>query len=200
MTAQTQKPLKARLVARRRKVGRWLRSPAFKRLTHHTLPLFTIFGVCAFISYGHVEAYALMNGETETVAALMPVLYDALMFGSIPYMNARHFAARYAAFAGFGYGFTMSLVANIKASAPTFDGKLIGVSVAVVLGLTAIMVHFGSKPAPRWWTARRVARKAAAARKPAGKVVELDTKAVPAPGARNTPPGLVATAEPVWRG
>lgn len=190
MAVAPAKSLRSRLAARRRKIGKWLRSPAFKRLTHRTVPIVTIFGVCAFVSYGHGVTFALMGGESEQNARLMPILYDAMMFASILFMapSVRHPVARVAAYLGFGFGFIMSLVANIVASAPTVIGKVVGVSVALCLVLTAAMVHFGSKPAPR----RKVARK------PAAKAVQLDTRAVPALGARNTSPGLVATAEPVW--
>lgn len=186
----TSKTFTARVIARRRKIGRWLKSASCKRLTHKTLPLLTIFGVMAFVSYGHGVMYGLMAGESEINAHLLPVMYDALMFASIGFLSARHPAARIAAYMAFGYGFTMTLVGNIMASDPTIIGKVTGTSVGIGLAIVAIMVHFGSKPAPKRRKAPAKATQVAAKPVPVG---------APAPVTRTTVRGVVATAEPAYR-
>lgn len=191
MAVQATKSLRARLAARRRKIGKWLRGPACRRLTQRTIPIMTIFGVCAFISYGHIHEYTLMGGESERVAALMPILYDAMMFVSAQYIaSARHIVGKLAAFVGFLYGFAMSLVANIAASDNTVTGKVIGTSVAFGLVITAITIHWGDKPARK----RRPAPRKAAAMAP--KPVP---SAVLPQGDPYRPAGLHAVAEPAYR-
>lgn len=185
------KSVAARLTARRRKIAKWMRGATCKRLTHRTVPLLTIFGVMAFVSYGHGVTYGLMAGENDVNAHLLPIMYDALMFASIGFLSARHPAAKVAAYMAFGYGFTMTLVGNILASDPTVIGKVTGTSVGIGLAIVAIMVHFGSKPAPK----RRPA-----ARKAAVQAVKPVPVGVPALGdPYRLAPGLHAVAEPAYR-
>ena len=105
------------------------------------------------VSYGHIHTLTLRAGESQTVAMLMPVQVDALMFvGALYVDHAKTAMGKTFAWASFVVGFLASFAANYLATAPTILGKGAGIMTALALLFAAGTVHWGNKkakPKPR---------------------------------------------------
>lgn len=147
------KPLGARLKARRVKISKWWKSAPIKNFRQRYGAALIVFGVAAYVSYGHIHTLTLRAGESQTVAMLMPVQVDALMFvGALYVDHAKTAMGKTFAWASFVVGFLASFAANYLATAPTILGKGAGIMTALALLFAAGTVHWGNKkakPKPR---------------------------------------------------
>jgi hypothetical protein len=153
MTAQTTaKPTSARRTAKpktiRARFAAWAKSERGRTFTKKWLPALGAFAVIFYISYGHIHTATLMAGGNATEAALSPIMVDCQMIvGAVWIDTAKSRAGRVFAFLTFGFGFLVSLAANVVATDPTIIGKVYGVTTAVSLFLAAGTLHWGPKRA-----------------------------------------------------
>lgn len=140
------KSLRARIVARRRKINRWTKSPSGQRWLTRTGPALSVFLVSAYVSYGHIESLTLAAGQSITVAAIMAIAVDGLMVVSGNYITAaRTRVGKVWAVTGFLVGLLASLAANVLSAPPTVLGRAVGAFPAIALVLTAGVLHWGDK-------------------------------------------------------
>lgn len=132
----------------RGKVSTWFRSERGRTFTKKGVPALGSFAVIFFISYGHIHTATLMAGGTAVEAALSPIMVDCQMLVGAAWIDAaKSKVGRVFAFLTFGFGFLVSLGANIIATEPTVIGKVYGVTTAVSLFFAAGTLHWGPKRA-----------------------------------------------------
>lgn len=141
------KTLRARFVARRRKVGKWVKSPAGKKFTSLNGPVMAVFLVVAVISYDDIRAVCLSWGFTPKHASLMPIGIDAGMVVGFHYVAGK--VRRSAKLFGLLLclvGFSLTMTCNIMAAPDHIWGRIMGAGVGLLLGLTSVTMHLGALP------------------------------------------------------
>lgn len=140
------KSFRARIVARRKKISKWCKSPTGTMWTTRRGPATLVALVAGAVSYRHIHTVTVAAGEPGWVAAIMALSIDGLMVVSANYITAAKTpSGRIWAFVGFLAGLGASVAANIMAAQPTLVGRVVAGWPAVALVLTAGVLHWGDK-------------------------------------------------------
>jgi len=107
--------------------------------------------IAAYASYGHMRAVTLAHGESQTVAALLPLSVDGLLVVAAVAMVDDRRAGRATArwtWTAFMVGVLASLAANVMHAEPSSVARIIAAWPPLALLLTVEMLSRGTTPAP----------------------------------------------------
>jgi peptidoglycan/LPS O-acetylase OafA/YrhL len=155
-------------LSRTARLGRWTREHSVT----HKVPALAVFGVAAYQSYWHtVDVVASHTRDHAEGAYIMAAATDGLMIVAARYItHAQTRLGKALAAGGFTLGVAATVTANILAADPDPVSRGVAVFPALALIATALILHFGNRPAKR--PARRPATKTAKAQAPAKATVE----------------------------
>lgn len=105
-------------------------------------------GIAAYASYSHMRELALDHGQTQTVAALLPVSVDGMLIVATIVMREDRQAGlrvRLWAWIAFVLGVGASVIANVLAAADDITSRVISAWPAVALLLVIEVLATGKK-------------------------------------------------------
>lgn len=148
-------------------------------------------GIAAYASYSHMAQLALDHGQTQTVAALLPVSVDGMLIVATVVMREDRqagFRVRPWAWIAFILGVLASVTANVLAASPDITSRVISAWPALALLLVIEVLATGKKSTV-------LPAEAAPVTVPARTAVEAEARPVRVP----RKPAAAATTKPPRR-
>ncbi|HEU0241211.1 MAG TPA: DUF2637 domain-containing protein [Micromonosporaceae bacterium] len=148
-----------------------MQNRSIRRIISHT-GTGTVAAIAGVVSYSHMRELALHTGQPAALATILPLSVDGMMIvATIALTDGRQHKA--AARVAFWLGVVASLAANLLASRPDLEARLVSVWPAVALLATIeVIARSGVKPAPKPRAPRKDPKRVAAGRKGAATVKE----------------------------
>jgi len=125
-----------------------MNSTKTRRIISHT-GTGTVAAIAGVVSYSHMRELAIHTGQPTALASILPLSVDGMMIvATIALTDGR--AHKLAARVAFWLGVIASLAANLLASRPDLEARLVSVWPAIALLLTIeVIANSAPKPAPK---------------------------------------------------